>query len=160
MTLSDTGKSSVKWTPAGTSLPDIAKLAAPAKIGTTRATAFQKQVWGLSTVVVDRYRMASNGELVLVLYDIPSSIYMDAYIPAPQCLPATTRGRAQILAARDAFLKDCPAVTNQWHILGATMQVRGVGFFDPAKTTLGALKNGAELRPLTGLTISQGCGHF
>lgn len=160
MTLSDTGKSSVKWAPAGTSLPDIAKLAAPAKIGTTRATAFQKQVWGLSTVVVDRYRMASNGELVLVLYDIPSSIYMDAYIPAPQCLPATTRGRAQILAARDAFLKDCPAVTNRWHILGATMQVRGVGFFDPAKTTLGALKNGAELRPLTGLTISQGCGHF
>jgi hypothetical protein len=28
------------------------------------------------------------------------------------------------------------------------------------KTTLGAAKNGAELRPLVGLTIMQGCGKF
>jgi hypothetical protein len=85
---------------------------------------------------------------------------MDAYIPAPQCLPKITRGRAQILAARDTFTKSCPPVTNQWQQLGATMQLQGVGFFNPAKTTRGALKNGAELRPLTGLTITQGCGHF
>src|SRR5439155_1646403 len=36
----------------------------------------------------------------------------------------------------------------------------GVGFWNPVKTTLGALQNGAELRPLTRLVITQGCGHF
>jgi hypothetical protein len=160
MTLSDSGRTSVKWTAAGTTVPDIAKLTPPAKIGTTRSTAFQKQVWGLTNVIVDRYRMASNGEIVLVLFDIPSSTYMNAYIPSPQCLPSTTRGRAQILAARSTFMKWCPAVTNQWQPLGATMQLQGVGFFNPVKTTIGALKNGAELRPLVNLTITQGCGHF
>ena len=104
--------------------------------------------------------MASNGEIVLVLFDIPSSTYMNAYIPSPQCLPTTARGRAQILSARNTFMKDCPAVTNQWQPLGATMQLQGVGFFNSVKTTLGALKNGAELRPLVNLSITQGCGKF
>jgi hypothetical protein len=36
----------------------------------------------------------------------------------------------------------------------------GVGFWNPVKTTPGALKNGAELRPLTALSITQGCGKF
>ena len=71
MTLSDKGRSTVKWTPAATSVADIAKLVAPATAPSTRSTPFQKQVWQLS-VVVDRYRVASNGEIVLVLFDIPS----------------------------------------------------------------------------------------
>jgi hypothetical protein len=104
--------------------------------------------------------MASNGEIVLELFDIPSSTYMNAYMPAPQCLPTKARGRAQMLAARNGFMKQCPAVTTDWQPLGATAQLTGVGFFNPVKTTLGAAKNGAELRPLVGLTIMQGCGKF
>jgi len=92
--------------------------------------------------------MASNGEIVFQLFDIPSSTYMNAYMPAPQCLPTAARGRAQLLATRNAFMKQCPPVTNQWQPLGATANLSGVGFFNPVKTTAGALKNGAELRPL------------
>ena len=51
MTLSDTGKSAVHWTPAATSIPDIAKLTAPKKITTARSSAFQKQVWDFTTVI-------------------------------------------------------------------------------------------------------------
>jgi hypothetical protein len=36
----------------------------------------------------------------------------------------------------------------------------GVGYWNPTKTTLGALGNGAELRPVTGITLINGCGHF
>jgi len=159
MTLSDTGKKSVAWAASPTSVPDIAKLAAPAKVTTARSTAFQKHVWGV-TAVIERYRMASNGEIVLELFDVPSSTYMNAYLPAPQCLPSTARGRGQILAARNAIMNECPAVTTDWQMLGATAQMSGVGFWNPVKTTMGALKSGAELRPLVGLKITQGCGHF
>jgi hypothetical protein len=159
MTLSDTGKKSVAWSPSTTTIPDIAKLTAPAKVGTTRGTAFQKHVWSMTTII-ERYRVASNGEIVFQLFDVPTQTYMNAYMEDASCLPTTARGRAAMLAARSAFMKDCPAPTNDWQMLGASVDVSGVGFFNPVKTTLGALKNGAELRPLVGLKITQGCGHF
>jgi len=159
MSLSDTGRTAVHWTPAATSISDIAKLTAPAKVTTARSNAFEKQVWGFTTVL-QSYRMASNGELVFQLFDVPTSTYMNAYLPSPQCMPKTTRGRAQIVATRDAFLKQCPAPTVNWQPLGATAQLSGVGFWNPVKTTAGASKNGAELRPLLGVNITQGCGKF
>src|SRR4051812_39314248 len=115
MTLSDTGKTAVAWSPSQTSIPEIAKLLAPPKITTARSTVFQKHMWGM-TAIIERYRVASNGEIVLQLYDLPSSTYMNAYIPAASCLPTKARGRAQILAARNSFLKECPAVTADWQM--------------------------------------------
>jgi hypothetical protein len=159
MTLSDTGKTAVHWAPTATTLPDIAKLSAPAKITTARSSAFQKQVWKL-TAVIQSYRQASNGELVFQLFDVPSSLYMNAYMPSASCLPTKARGRAQMLAARNAFLKQCPAPTANWQPLGATAEITGVGFWNPVKTTAGASKNGAELRPLLSVNITQGCGKF
>jgi hypothetical protein len=159
MTLSDTANKSVNWTPAATSIPDIAKLTAPKKITTARGSAFQKQQWHV-TAVIERYRMASNGEIVLELFDVPTSTYMNAYLPASQCLPKTTRDRAQILATRNAFMKQCPGVATAWQPLGATADMTGVGFWNPVKTTMGALGNGAELRPVTTLKVTQGCGVF
>jgi len=159
MTLSDTGKTSVAWSPTQTTIPDIAKLSAPPKVTTARSTAFQKHVWGMRTII-ERYRVASNGEIVMQLFDVPTSTYMNAYLPAASCLPTKARGRAQMLAARSSFMQECPAPTTDWQMLGATADIAGVGFFNPVKTTLGALKNGAELRPLVNLKITQGCGHF
>jgi len=156
MTLSDKGRSTVKWTPAATTVAEIAKLAAPARTPSTRSTPFQKQVWQLTTVI-DRYRVASNGEIVLVLFDTASSTYMDAYLANPKCLSSSSRGRAEMLAARTAFAK-CPAPTAAWQQLGATVQLTGVGFWNPSKSTKGALPNGAELRPVTSLKLIAGCG--
>ena len=156
MTLSDSGRSSVKWTPAAATVNDIANMAAPAKAPATRSTPFQKQVWQVSAVV-DQYRVASNGEIVLVLFDIANSKYMDAYLPNPKCLSKTARGRGEMITARTAFGR-CPAPTVGWQPLGTTVQVTGVGFWNPLHTTKGALPTGAELRPVTGLKILSGCG--
>jgi hypothetical protein len=38
--------------------------------------------------------------------------------------------------------------------------MKGVGFWNPVKTTLGALGNGAELRPITNFVLKQGCGKY
>lgn len=157
MTLSDATRSQVRWPGAQTTVAAIAKRPSPARITNTRSTPFQKQNWRL-TAVIDRFRVASNGEMVLVLYDVPSATYMDAYIPASACLPQATRGRAQILAARNALEAACIIPPATWMQLGATVQVTGVGFWNPVRTTKGALANGAEIRPVTGLTVLQGCG--
>jgi hypothetical protein len=157
MTLGDKGSKSVKWAPAMTSIADIAKLTAPSRVTTTRSTPFQKQNWQLKAVV-DQYRAASNGEVVLVLFDIGTSMYMDAYLSNPTCLSSSTRGRSEIVAARNAFTSKCPAPQAAWQRLGATIQLSGVGYWNALKTTKGALRNGAELRPVTGLTVLSGCG--
>ena len=49
-------------------------------------------------------------------------------------------------------------MTAAWQLLGATVEIGGVGFFNPVQTTRGALQNGAELRPVTNLSIVTGCG--
>ncbi|MES1247349.1 MAG: hypothetical protein ABUS54_06730 [Actinomycetota bacterium] len=159
MTLADNGKG-VNWNPKATTIADIAKLTAPARVTASRTTSFTKQVWKLADVVIERYRLASNGEVVLELYDIPSSTYMDAYLPSASCMTSNKTLRTALVGARTHFLSNCPAVTPQWQILGAHASIAGVGFWNPVKTTMGALQNGAELRPLVGLAITQGCGKF
>jgi len=156
-TLSDADRAAVHLDRLKTSLSDIAEIAPPQRTGVRRSTHFQLNSWRIQ-VVVDRYRIASNGEIVLVLYDIPSGKYMDAYLPNPRCLGTQTRDRTGILAARRAFTGHCPHATSQWQLLGATVDVSGVGFWNPVRTTRGALPTGAELRPLTNLRIVSGCG--
>jgi hypothetical protein len=159
MTLADNGKT-VNWNPKVTTIGDIAKLTAPARVTASRTTSFQRQVWKMLDVVIERYRTASNGELVLELYDIPSSTYMNAYVPSTSCMTSNAKLRKALVGARDGFVKHCPAPTQDWQMLGAHAVLFGVGFWNPVKTTQGALPSGAELRPLVGLTITQGCGKF
>jgi hypothetical protein len=159
MTLSDTGNKTVNWNAAPTNIPTLASIVAPKKAPTTRSTSFEKQLWQM-TLVIERYRLQSNGEIALELFDIPSATYMDAYMPNPQCLSSSTRARGQIVAARTAFTSTCPAPTSDWQPLGASVTLTGVGFWNPVKTTLGALGNGAELRPVTGFSLINGCGKF
>lgn len=157
MTLSDVDRARVDLTRKPTSIADLAELQPPHTIGLRRTTDFVRRDWRLR-VVIDRYRIASNGEIVLILYSIPSGSYMNAYLPNPGCLTAKTRDRSGILAARRAFTDRCPPATAAWQLLGASVDVSGVGFWNPVRTTRGALRNGAELRPLTNLQIVSGCG--
>ena len=161
MTLSDAQRWRVYLVPRRTTIPAIAALAAPKRIVASRnSTAFEQQIWAMK-VVIERYRLQSNGEIALQLYDISSAMYMNAYMPNPNCLsPTQTIDRTRILAARSAFTKACPTPTPAWQLLGATVQLAGVGFWNPVKTTPGALGNGAELRPVTHFSLIQGCGKY
>jgi hypothetical protein len=157
-TLSDGDSGSVQLRPASqTSIAAIAARQGPTRITTGRDTAFQRQTWRLQTVV-DRFRIASDGEIVLILFSIDTGIYMNAYLPNPDCLSAQTRNRTGIVAARDEFRSRCGPSTWAWQLLGATVDIAGVGFWNPVRDTRGALPNGAELRPVTNLKVLSGCG--
>jgi len=157
MTLSDADRRKVSLAPTATTISDIAGMARPHRITTARRTTFQRHVWRLDAVI-DRFRVASNGEIVLILFSIDTGQYMNAYLPNPSCLSNATRRRQRIVAARQEFTAHCPPVTPAWQLLGATVQIEGVGFWNPATITRGALPSGAELRPVTYLSIDSGCG--
>jgi hypothetical protein len=157
MTFSDPQRATVDLHRTPTTIADIAKLPAPARTAQTRSTGFQRKVWRLRTVI-DRYRIASNGEIVLVLYSIDSAQYMNAYLPNPRCLGPSARDRTGMISARKQLMTHCPTVIAPWQLLGSTVDISGVGFWNPNRTTRGALPNGAELRPLTNLSIVNGCG--
>jgi hypothetical protein len=157
-TLSDGDNSSVQLRPAEpTSIATIAARHGPQRISAGRDTAFQRQTWRLQTVV-DRFRIASNGEIVLILFSIDTGVYMNAYLPNPDCLSARTRDRTGIVAARGEFRSRCGPASWEWQLLGATVDIAGVGFWNPVRDTRGALPNGAELRPVTNLKVLSGCG--
>jgi hypothetical protein len=157
MTLSDPDRYKVSLARRPTTIGDIAEIPRPRVIGPRRTTAFQRQVWGLRAVV-DRYRIATNGEIVLILYSIDTGQFMNAYLPAAQCLGPRSRDRTGMLAARASLTSKCPRVTAAWQLVGITVEVGGVGFWNPSTSTRGALKNGAELRPVTNLKVVTGCG--
>lgn len=157
MTFSDADRGRVHLDRLRTGIDSIADFQPPAKIGVRRTTNFQLHSWRLN-VVLDRFRIASNGEIVLVLYSIPTGKYMNAYFPNPHCLSKRTRDRAGILAARRAFTDHCPPATAAWQLLGASVDLSGIGFWNPSHATRGALPNAAELRPLTDFRIVSGCG--
>lgn len=157
MTLSDPDRMRVDLDSVRTTVAKVAARKAPQTIGIRRTTGFQLASWRMRAVV-DRYRIASNGEIVLVLFDIPSGKYMDAYLPSPRCLGRRARDRAGMVAARRVFTAHCPRPSWRWLLLGATVDISGVGFWNPVTTTRGALRNGAELRPVTSLSIVSGCG--
>jgi len=157
MTLSDADRATVDLHGETTTIAELAKLAPPKRTVVARTTAFQRSVWRLHAVV-DRYRIASNGEIVLILFSIDTGQHIDAYLPNPICLGGRARDRSGMVAARRQLTSHCAPVTAAWQLLGATVDVAGVGFWNPSRQTRGALPNGAELRPLTNLRIVSGCG--
>jgi hypothetical protein len=157
MTMSDVDRMKVDLHGTPTTIAAIAALHTPARIVPRRTTPFQRSVWRLRAVI-DRYRIASNGEIVLVLYSIDTAQFMDAYLPAKSCLGQRARDRTGMLAARNSLMSGCPQVTAAWQLLGVTVEIGGVGYWNPVRTTRGALPNGAELRPVTNLKVVTGCG--
>jgi hypothetical protein len=157
MTLSDADRRKVTLVRSPTTIADIATRVRPQVIGRRRTTPFQRQVWGMRAVV-DRYRIASNGEIVLILYSIDTGQFMNAYLPAAQCLGPRARDRTGMLAARKSLVSICPRPTPAWQLVGITVEIGGVGFWNPSTSTRGALRNGAELRPVTNLKVVTGCG--
>ena len=155
MNLSDVDRMKVNLHPEDTTISAIAALHDPRSIVPRRTTPFQRRVWRLRAVV-DRYRIASNGEIVLILFSIDTNQFMNAYLPSVPCLVKRARDRTGMLSARKAWTSRCPKVTPAWRLIGVTVEVGGVGYWNPVRTTRGALKNGAELRPVTNLKIVSG----
>jgi hypothetical protein len=158
LTLSDAARDKVVLKPSDTNIADIAGLARPASVGPGRTTDFERHAWRLE-VVIDRYRIGTDGEIALILYSIPDNLYMNAYLPNPKCLSGNTRDRGHMIAARRELTQHCAPVTSKWQLLGISAKLTGVGFWNPRTDTRGALPNGAELRPIVDFQIVSGCGY-
>ena len=157
MTLSDTGKSAVNWTPAQTGIADIAKMTAPTRILASRNNTFEKQTVAgdgrgraLSHPVERRDRARDERH---------SHVDVHECVHAQPALPVEEHSRPHghprgAHRVHDGVRRPAPT----WKTLGATVTISGVGFWNPVKTTMGALGNGAERRPVTSFSCSRGAG--
>jgi hypothetical protein len=152
-TLSDPGRGVVSLRPKNTTIGAVAKRALPPRLPLTRKTPFQRQTWMVVAQIV-QYRM-DGGELRLVLFD--DGAYINAAIPSPSCLPASTRNRAAMVATWTTFTTRCGRPTETWRPLGAVAFISGVGYWSQRRTQQGTAPNGAELHPVTGLRTVAGC---
>jgi hypothetical protein len=152
-TLSDPQRRLVRLLPATTTIGGIAKRPYPRPTPKTRRTSFQRQVWSVVSQIT-QYRLEPAG-IRLLLFDAGS--YVNAVIPAPNCLSARTRGRAQIVYAWKRFQACARHPTSEWQSLGAVGYVGGVGFWGPHEPGKGVAPNGAELHPVTAIRFVVGC---
>ena len=152
--MSDIQRRSVRLIPAGTEIGAISKRPYPRPTPRRRRTPYQRHAWEVVAQVVN-YRVESGG-IRLILFD--AGTYMNAVIPAPSCLSARTRGRAQIAAAWRHFVVDCGTPRLDWQPLGAIVYIHGVGFWSQrSRPRRGGARNGAELHPVTGFRVVAGC---
>jgi hypothetical protein len=154
-TFSDPERGRVNLSPRQTTIRSLGTRAFPSPLPRSRSTKFQRQTFEVVGQVTE-YRLDGN-ELRLVLFD--DGAYMNAVVPAPGCLRRTTRSRGAITAVWSSFFGSCGHPQPTWQPQGATLFVRGVGFWSSRfKERRGAAPNGAELHPVTGLRPVAGCG--
>ena len=153
-TLSDPQRAKVNLVPQQTTIASIRERKGPGKPPTRRTTAFQRQTWEVPAQI-SSFKLDATGALRLVLFD--HGAYMNAVIPAPSCLSARSRDRAEVIATWQAFAAKCGKGTSTWQSLGAIFFVRGIGFWSQKRQLRGAAPNGAELHPVTGLRVVVSC---
>jgi hypothetical protein len=154
-TLSDAQRDLVHLRPTATSIAEINALPRPRRTPTARTTAFQRHVWRVRAQIVE-YKLERDAAVHLVLYDGKRS-YMNAVLPSSRCLPASSRARHAIEAAR-AFLEGlCGPARPSWRPLGAVVLIDGVGFWASPHGQHGHARNYAELRPVTSVRLVAGC---
>jgi hypothetical protein len=153
-TFSDPQRRQVDVGMQSTNLHGILVRPGPGRELTRRSTPFQRQVWGVYAQIT-KYKLDSTGAVRLVLYD--DNAYMNAVIPAPDCLSSKTRNRADIAAAWHLFTTKCGSPGPSWQAFGGVMLVRGIGFWTRKQPLRGTAPNGAELNPVTGFQVLTGC---
>jgi len=122
-----------------------------------RANDVEKTVYQLENVKLTQFRREStDSDYHLVLQS--GSTTMIAEIPSPSCvdggpfLNLIKKARA----ALDAKVPGAEAMF-VWNKPGATVTVRGVGFFDFPHQQTGAAPNQIELHPVIGICFSNNC---
>jgi hypothetical protein len=154
-TFSDTGRGRVSMAAHQTTIAALAARQFPRPLPRSRRTSFQRQTWQVVAQITE-YRLDGN-ELRLVLFD--HGVYMNAVVPLPACLSASTRARGMLTSVWAAFSSTCGHPQRTWQPQGAVVYISGVGFWSSRfKTRRGAAPNGAELHPVTGLRAVAGCG--
>lgn len=107
----------------------------------------ERHTWQLDRVRLTAYRIEDDSDIHLVIRDAAGKT-MIAEIPRPGCVPRKSLWRAQIAAARKAFMARDHATTS-WKHVHQRITLRGLGFFDEIHNVTGQAPNGIELHPVT-----------
>ena len=153
-TLSDPRRNLIYFRPRPTTIIAINKREMPHPTPTVRARGYERRVWRVVAQITD-YRLDADGNIRLILFD--ENAYMIAGMPAPRCLPPSTRDRERILDARTLFETRCGPANAEWKKLGAVVHIDGVGFWNFRHGQRGHARNYAELHPVTRLRFVAGC---
>jgi hypothetical protein len=124
--------------PAQPSLPDTSRLAP------TEVTQYQ-----ITGKIVD-FALQHDNDYHVVIQDNSSSNVMITEIPDPACVPSTSPFAAMAANARSVF------TANANTALGATVAIKGVGFFDNNTLTSSVAPNKIELHPVLDINFNPG----
>jgi len=153
-TLSDPQRGLVDLRARTTTIRAINSLPKPRRTPTSRNNAFERHVWRVRAVIV-KDRLEDDGDIQVIL--VARHSYLIAELPAPACIPQTTRARAAIVRARRRFERGCGSASRSWTNQGVVAYVSGVGFWDLPNRHPGHAKNYAELHPVTSVRFLVGC---
>jgi hypothetical protein len=153
-TLSDPERDLVYLRPRKTTIRAINKLPRPRPTPTRRDSVFERRVWRVKAVIL-KDRLQADGDVQMIL--VAQNSYLIAEMPAPACLPPTTRARAAILRARRNHARGCGSASRMWKNQGAVAYISGVGLWNVPSRVPGHAKNYAELHPVTNVEFLVGC---
>jgi hypothetical protein len=152
-TLSDRDRGRVSLKPRSTTIGAIVARGTPSPLPHRRTTPFQRQSWQIIAQIAEYH--LSGDVIHLTLSD--DNTYVDGTIPAPSCVPSTSRAKDAIVRTWTKFTSDCGHPTDKSQPLGAVAYITGVGAWTAARGH-GLAPNGATLSPVTNLRIVAGCG--
>lgn len=151
----DRGAAGVDTAPIDTTLSDLVALAAPSKLpSSSRVAPTENQAFRLTNVTLAKFKLESDSDIHLVLTDGTNT--MDAEIPSPACVGASSPFADAIAGARATFTA-VHKPSKSFKYAGETVTVVGVGFFDMLHGQEGGAPNGIELHPVLSLCFGQDC---
>src|SRR5262249_24021705 len=119
-----------------------------------RAAPAEFQVWRLTDITLDVYKLETDSDYHLVLLDGSST--MIAEIPHPECVGAGSPFLSGIQPARTTFNASYTP-TPVFQTANVTASVIGAGFFDFFHGQRGVAPNAIELHAVLGICFGAGC---
>jgi hypothetical protein len=127
-----------------TSLPAQPSLPDDYRLPPTELTQYQ-----ITGTIVD-YSLEHDNDYHVVIQDNSSSNVMITEIPDPACVPSSSPFAAMAANARSVFS------ANTGSAIGATVAIKGVGFFDSNTLTSNVAPNKIELHPVLDINFNPG----
>ncbi len=127
-----------------TSLPAHSNLPDNSRLSPTELTQYE-----ITGTIVD-YALQHDNDYHVVIQDNSSSNVMITEIPDPACVPSSSPFAAMAANARNVFSANAAGA------IGATVAIKGVGFFDDNTLTSNVAPNKVELHPVLDINFNPG----
>jgi hypothetical protein len=140
--------------PQSTDLDTLISFPHPGHLPPNNRVPEELQVYQLTDVTLTDYRLESDSDYHLVLFDGAST--MIAEIPDPGCVDISSPFLAGLQSARATFDGRYLA-TRRWRTANIPVTIIGAGFFDFFHNQRGLAPNAFELHAVLGICFETGC---